>query len=154
MTLERRSWVIVKVALILLMLVSVRLVYWQLIRGDDLQPVAIDLVQAAGEYEDRQADGTQDTQSAVEFLTGVSTVKELESLPQPVIQRTIDLLKLISRGAIYDRNGRVLAFDIVSVDGTVSRFYSEPSLAHTIGYVSGMRTGVTGLERSYNSTLL
>jgi penicillin-binding protein A len=154
MTLERRSWVIAKVTLILLLLVSIRLVYWQLVRGDELQPVAIDLVQAAGEYEDRQSDETEDTQSAVEFLTGVSTVKELESLPQPVIQRTIDLLKLISRGAIYDRNGRVLAFDILSADGTTSRFYSEPSLAHTIGYVSGMRTGVTGLERSYNTTLL
>lgn len=154
MTLERRSWVIARVALLLLLLVSIRLIYWQLIRGDDLQPVAIDLVQAAGDYEDRQSDETQDTQSAVEFLTGVSTVKELESLPQPVIQRTIDLLKLISRGAIYDRNGRVLAFDILSGDGTVSRFYSEPSLAHSIGYVSGMRTGVAGLERRYNMTLL
>lgn len=154
MTLERRSWVVAKVTLILLALVSVRLVYWQLVRGDDLRPVAIDLVQAAGNYESRRVDKTQDTQSAVEFLTGVSTVKELESLPQPVIQRTMDLLKLISRGAIYDRNGRVLAFDIVSGDGTVSRFYSEPSLAHTIGYVSGMRTGVSGLERSYNTSLL
>jgi cell division protein FtsI/penicillin-binding protein 2 len=66
----------------------------------------------------------------------------------------VDLLKLISRGAIYDRNGRVLAFDLPSADGTVSRFYTEPSLAHTIGYVSGMRTGVAGLERSYNPTLL
>jgi penicillin-binding protein A len=154
MTLERRSWVIARVTLILLLLVSVRLVYWQLVRGDDLRPVAIDLVQAAGEYEDRQADETQDTDSAVQFLTGVSTVKELESLPQPVIQRTIDLLKTISRGAIYDRNGRVLAYDLPSADGTVSRFYTEPSLAHTIGYVSGMRTGVAGLERSYNPTLL
>jgi penicillin-binding protein A len=154
MTLERRSWVIARVTLILLLLVSVRLVYWQLVRGDDLRPVAIDLVQAAGEYEDRQADETQDTESAVQFLTGVSTVKELESLPQPVIQRTIDLLKTISRGAIYDRNGRVLAHDLPSADGTVSRFYTEPSLAHTIGYVSGMRTGVAGLERSYNPTLL
>jgi hypothetical protein len=81
MTLERRSWVIARVTLILLLLVSVRLVYWQLVRGDDLRPVAIDLVQAAGEYEDRQVDETQDTQSAVEFLTGVSTVDELERLP-------------------------------------------------------------------------
>lgn len=154
MTLERRAWVIARVTLILLLLMSIRLVYWQLVRSDDLQPVAIDLVQAAGEYEGREEGDFQDTQSAVEFLTGVSTVQELERLPQPVIQRTIDLLKLISRGAIYDRNGRVLAFDLLSADGTVSRFYTEPSLAHTIGYVSGMRTGVTGLERSYNTTLL
>jgi penicillin-binding protein A len=154
MTLERRAWVLARVSLILLLLVSMRLIYWQLVRGDDLQPVAIDLVQAAGEYEGRQPDDNQDTQSAVKFLTGVSTVEELESLPQPVIQRTMDLLKLISRGSIYDRNGRVLAFDILSGDESVSRFYTEPSLAHTIGYVSGMRTGVTGLEITYNTTLL
>src|SRR5690606_21187404 len=47
-----------------------------------------------------------------------------------------------------------LAQDRLNADGQRIRFYSEPSLAHVIGYVSGLRTGVTGLELSYNGTLL
>jgi len=155
---DRRLWTIARVTTILLVLVSLRIVYWQMVRGDDLQPVAVNLVQAAGEYEDVQDSSPDGTRSAIEFLTGVSTVKELENLPQPVIQRTMDLLETITRGAIYDRSGRLLAYDLASPEGApevgVIRFYTEPSLAHTIGYVSGLRTGVTGLELRYNTTLL
>jgi peptidoglycan glycosyltransferase len=154
MTLERRAWTIARVTTILLVLVSLRIIYWQMVRGNEIQPVAVNLVQAAGEYADVEGDQGEDTHSAVEFLTGVSTVKELESLPQPVIQRTTDLLETIQRGAIYDRNGRLLAVDRPSPDGEVTRFYAEPSLAHTIGYVSGLRTGVAGVELKYNNTLL
>ncbi|MEJ2353456.1 MAG: penicillin-binding transpeptidase domain-containing protein, partial [Anaerolineales bacterium] len=154
MTLERRAWTIARVTTILLVLVSLRIIYWQMVRGNEIQPVAVNLVQAAGEYADVEGDQGEDTHSAVEFLTGVSTVKELESLPQPVIQRTTDLLETIQRGAIYDRNGRLLAVDRPSPDGEVTRSYTEPSLAHTIGYVSGLRTGVAGLELKYNNTLL
>jgi peptidoglycan glycosyltransferase len=135
-------------------LVSLRIIYWQMIRGNKLQPVAVDLVQAANEYAKLGGGPSADTRDAVEFLTGVSTVKVLENLPQPVIQRTIDLLRTIKRGAIYDRNGRELAVDLPASNGEFARFYSEPSLAHTIGYVSGLRTGVTGLELRYNTTLL
>jgi peptidoglycan glycosyltransferase len=154
MTLERRAWNIARVITILLVLASLRIIYWQMVRGDELKPVAVDLVQAAEEY-DRVSDGNPaDTRSAVDFLTGVSTVKNLESLPQPVIQRTKDLLETITRGAIYDRSGRLLVSDRIGPDGKRFRFYSEPSLAHVVGYVSGLRTGVAGLELHYNNTLL
>src|SRR5690606_30672793 len=74
--------------------------------------------------------------------------------PQPVIQRTVDLLGTITRGSIYDRAGRLLAFDRIEEDGNRTRFYNEPSLAPVIGYVSGLRTGIAGLEYTYNETLL
>lgn len=154
MTMERRAWTVARATTILLVLVSLRIVYWQMVRGRELQPVAVNLVQAAGAYTALEGEQAGETSRVVEFLTGVSTVKELESLPQPVIQRTMNLLRTIRRGTIYDRNGRVLAADVPLPDGTVTRFYSEPSLAHTIGYVSGLRTGVSGLELQYNTSLL
>ena len=154
MTLERRAWNIARVTAILLVLVSLRIIYWQMVRGNELQPVAVNLVQAAGRYASEQGGSTEDTHSAVEFLTGVSTVNELQNLPAPVIQRTMNFLRLIKRGTIYDRNGRVLAQDLPSSEGKIVRYYSEPSLAHAIGYVSGLRTGVTGLELHYNDSLL
>jgi len=154
MTLERRAWTTARVTTILLVLVSLRIVYWQMVRGNEIRPVAVNLVRAASEYAKIEGGNPEDTHSVVEFLTGVSTVKELQSLPQPVIQRTMNFLQTIKRGAIYDRNGRVLAVDLPSLDGETTRFYSELSLAHTIGYVSGLRTGVTGLELLYNNTLL
>lgn len=154
MTLERRAWNIARAATLLLVLVSLRIIYWQIVRGDDLQPVAVNLIQAAGQYAESGNDGSPDTRTSVGFLTGVSTVDELQSLPPPVIQRTMNFLQMIKRGAIYDRNGRVLAQDLPSSSGKIIRFYSEPSLAHAIGYVSGLRTGVTGLELRYNESLL
>ena len=38
MIFERRAWSIVDAAILLLLLVSLRLVYWQMIRGSDLLP--------------------------------------------------------------------------------------------------------------------
>lgn len=124
MTLERRAWVVARILTVILVLVSLRIIYWQMIRGEELQPVA------------------------------ASSIEDIDRLPQPVVQRTIDLLRTIRRGSIYDRNGRLLAADIAASNGGPVRFYSEPSLAHAIGYVSGLRIGVTGLELTYNNTLL
>jgi penicillin-binding protein A len=154
MTLERRAWNICRVAVLLLILLSFRLVHWQMVRGEHLKPTAIDLVQAASEYP--QADNSANGRffNRIRFLTGLSTVKQLESIPQPVVQRTMDFLNSITRGSIYDRSGRLLAYDQRDEEGKRFRFYSEPSLAHVIGYVSGMRTGVTGIELSYNNSLL
>jgi len=151
MTLERRVWRLANLLAALLVLVSLRIVYWQLVRGDELQPVALNPVAAAQAYEALRGE-TADPQEAVDALTRGGG--DLAALPQPVIQRTIDLLNSITRGSIYDRSGRTLVHDQVLEDGTIQRIYNEPSLAHTIGYVSGIRTGISGLERSYNETLL
>lgn len=77
-----------------------------------------------------------------------------EELPQPLIQRLTDLLATITRGSIYDRNGDILAEDRLDSQGNRARFYTQPGLAHAVGYVSGLRVGISGLERSYNEALL
>lgn len=151
MTLERRVWRLANLLAALLVLVSMRIVYWQLVRGEELWPVALDPVAAAQAY-DKLRGEEADPQEAVDAI--IRGGGQLEGLPQPVVQRTIDLLESISRGAIYDRTGRTLAQEQVNEDGGKSRIYHEPSLAHVIGYVSGIRTGISGLENSYNQTLL
>lgn len=172
MTLERRTWNLARIVTLFMVLLTLRVVYWQLIRGDELQPVALNPLKAAGQYSEKfDKNDPADTQAAVDFLSSESG--GLENLPQPVVQRTMDLLENIRRGSIYDRDGRLLAGDVQppvegqpgpseNPDGedapaeevVSTRFYHEPSLAHVIGYVSGMGTGVSGLELSYNDTLL
>lgn len=154
MTLEKRIWNLGNLTILLLMLASLRIVYWQLVRGDELQPVALNPVAALADYAKRAGGEVSGREEARTFLQAGIEGGSLKNLPQPVVQRTMDLLETITRGNIYDRNGRLLATDRVSEDGEKFRFYSEPSLAHAIGYVSGLRTGIAGLERSYNETLL
>lgn len=144
MSLTQRIWHIVHVMLVIVALLSGRIVYWQLVRGQELQPVVLDPVAAAAQY--RALGGDE----AIDLTPPVT----LEALPQPVIQRTRARLAEVGRGAIYDRNGRRLAYDYETENGDRVRFYSEPSLAHVIGYVSGLRTGVAGIEHSFNDTLL
>ncbi len=81
-------------------------------------------------------------------------LSELQDVPQPIIQRLNDLLQTITRGSIYDRNGRLLASDQPDSSGNPVRVYSEPSLAPVLGYTSGLRIGITGLEKTYNQSLL
>lgn len=137
---ERRVWMIANLALAVLLLLSLRVVYWQQARSGELYLSLLDPVRAA----------SRAGQDETEILTGGG----LQNLPQPLIQRTVDMLRQVSRGSIYDRNGEVLADDRVDSMGTWSRVYREPSLAHTLGYVSGIRTGTAGLELRYNTTLL
>jgi peptidoglycan glycosyltransferase len=144
MTLTQRIWHIIHVMLVVLALLSSRIVYWQLVRGPELAPVVLDPVAAAAQYRALGGDETIDPTLPV----------TLEALPQPVIQRTQARLAEIRRGPIYDRNGRRLAYDYEAENGRRVRFYTEPSLAHVIGYVSGLRTGVTGIEYRFNETLL
>ena len=40
MTLEKRAWTIGNLFVLLLVLLSLRIVYWQVVRGAELQPVA------------------------------------------------------------------------------------------------------------------
>jgi peptidoglycan glycosyltransferase len=83
--------------------------------------------------------------------------------PTPAATPTPTLdVAAIARGSIYDRNGRRLAYDIQDraspgapgEGGYPARFYTEPSLAHVVGYLSGLRVGVIGIEKTYDSTLL
>ena len=149
MTFDSRVWRLGNVITLVVVLLSARIVYWTLVRADDLRPVTVSEA-AAEAYILALQQERRDTQLAIEILRGSSA---FEQLPQPVIQRTIDLLETITRGTIYDRNGRVLAFD-QSQDSGVRRVYTEPSLAHVIGYVSGIRAGISGLELTYNDSLL
>lgn len=152
--LDRRIWNLGNMFALMLVLLSTRVVYWQMVRGDELQPVALNPLKAAAEYASMPVSGLDDSRQALEYLSGESYLFNLESLPQPVIQRTRDLLDSITRGSIYDRQGRLLAYDRENEEGERVRFYNEPSLAHVLGYTSELGTGVTGLEASYNSTLL
>ncbi|MCI0393900.1 MAG: penicillin-binding protein 2 [Chloroflexi bacterium] len=143
MNLSNRIWHIGTVLTLLLLLLSLRLVYWQLVRGDELQPVVLNPIISAGQSEER----------LIKELNA-ETLAELENLPQPVVQRTSQLLAEITRGVIYDRNGRPLAYDVEGADGARFRFYTEPSLAPVIGYVTGLRVGVAGVEAAFNEDLL
>ncbi|HUX80814.1 MAG TPA: penicillin-binding transpeptidase domain-containing protein, partial [Candidatus Paceibacterota bacterium] len=69
------------------------------------------------------------------------------------------------RGVITDAKGVVLAENIAKPDGSVERYYPVPELSQVIGYVSYPKkdsngfyydtteTGVTALERKYNTLL-
>jgi penicillin-binding protein A len=158
--LERRIWMIGNVAALLLLVLSARIIYWQLWRGQELQPVALNPVQAVidqpGGSSNPGARPTQDpeTAAAIEELMRQGGLVNLGSLPQPVAQRTAAFMGSITRGSIYDRSGQLLAYDQPGEQGTLQRTYTEPAFAHVLGYTTGIRTGVTGLELNYNQTLL
>ena len=145
MSFERRLGLLGIVVVAVLSLFSLRLVYWQLVRANDLQPVAINPIRAAAEYASRNPVPGEPTSDPFQ---------NLENLPQPVLQRTIALLNDITRGGIYDRSGRMLASDQIDEQGRRSRVYSDSTIAHVTGYTSALRTGLTGLELAYNETLL
>jgi peptidoglycan glycosyltransferase len=154
MKLEGRIWRLGSLFTLLLLLLSTRIVYWQLLRGEELRPVAIDTLSYAQRDPDALSKGDRITEEALKFLIGETQDGEPSELPQPVVQRTRELLHNITRGTIYDRNGEVLAEDVVDDQGYRRRVYSEPSLGHVIGYLSGLRTGIAGLEMTYNESLL
>jgi peptidoglycan glycosyltransferase len=148
MTFEKRAWILIDAFILCLVLVSTRLVYWQLVRGEDLLPVALGSGQspALKSY-------TRGNEEIKSLLSGGS-LDNPQDLPQPVVQRLSDFLETIQRGSIYDRNGRLLASDRLDPSGKSFRLYTEPSLAQVIGSVSGLGLGISGLEKSYNEALL
>ncbi len=148
MTFERRVRFVIDVFILALVLLTVRLVYWQLVRGSDLLPGG----QAAGGPANMST--AIDSDRALQALLNGGAPDALQNLPQPVIQRLSDQLAEITRGSIYDRNGNLLASDRLDGQGNRSRYYNEASLANVIGSVSGLGIGISGLERSYNAQLL
>jgi len=150
MSFEARLWRLGNLITLVVVLLAARLIYWSLVRADELRPVVVSEAAAKAYVAALQAEH-KDTLTALNVLSGQSAFGQL---PQPVIQRTVDLLNTITRGTIFDRNGRRLAFDQETPGGSRTRVYSEPSLAHVLGYVSGIRAGISGLELTYNSSLL
>ena len=148
MTFQKRVWYLSFVILLVLTLFSARVLYWQMIRGFQMQPVALDPLSAAAAYAQQESAG------GPPIPNEQGAFQNLDALPQPVLQRTIALLQTITRGSIVDRSGTVLALDQVDAAGNRTRVYSDPSLVFVTGYTSALRTGLTGLERSYNDTLL
>lgn len=148
---DRRTLHLARATVLCLVLVSLVLMYLQTARAAELRPVAVRPMFSDQAVQLLPEGTAQSSQQA--FVRDVGLAMDLEQQPAPVVQRTIDLLKGIRRGSIYDRNGRELVYDRQNSDGEWERFYAEPSLAHAIGYASGLRIGVTGLERSYNDTL-
>lgn len=153
--------------LVLLALLTTRIVYWQLVRGDLLQPLTAVTVAGApwieapwigtGVSTSQKNDDTDINRQIVTMLSDGGVPVDLSQLPQPLVQRLRDLLNDITRGTLYDRNGSQLAYDapLSSTDGNegADRLYADPSLGHITGYVSGLRIGIAGLERAYNGTL-
>lgn len=150
MKLEGRLWQLGNVFTLVVVLLSARLVYWIMVRGDALRPVAASLA-AAEAYVQALRSQQGDEPTDLGLLTGTNA---FDQLPQPVIQRTVDLLSTIKRGVIWDRTGRPVAVDVPTSDGGWARFYAEPALAPVLGYVSGIRAGIAGLELAYNDSLL
>lgn len=57
------------------------------------------------------------------------------------------------RGRIYDRDGRLLAWNERDADGALYRVYVDRSVSHPIGYAS-VRYGSAELERAYEAELV
>lgn len=66
--------------------------------------------------------------------------------------RLVDRERRLARGAIYDRDGVILAQSIREADGTYTRLYPHPETAPAVGYYS-LRYGVDGVEAAFNATL-
>jgi peptidoglycan glycosyltransferase len=147
---EKRAWRLANTAFVLLALLTVRIIYWQMIRADELQPLAFPLL-AGG-----LVTGADDelNQRAYQLLQDGGVPVDLSELPQPLVQRMRVMLENITRGSIYDRQGRVLAYDERDAEGEWRRVYNLPEVAPVSGYITGLRLGLTGVERSHNAYLL
>lgn len=198
---ERRIWYVASAALVCLLLLSCRMVYWQLARKPELMLNAQAQVSTATPTKPR-ATATSSMTPAATAKPGQTAVANKIYMPlvakegqspgsappvavalatapteatattagTPAVTLTplatgpatltvattptgtVDFAAM-TRGAISDRNGRRLAYDLTDSQGKRVRFYTEPSLAHVVGYVSGARAGVTGIEQSYDKML-
>ena len=145
MDMNRRIENLSKIAFVLLIAVSLRIIYWQVGRGRDLYPIASDPV------------------AVVEASSGDPDLANepisLSDLPLPVQQRTLGEIGRIARGTIYDSQGKPVAYTQTNEDGSQWRVYPEPALAHVVGYATNsgiglVGPGVAGIEHAYNGDLL
>lgn len=157
---ERRIGRLGDLALILLAMLTVRIVYWQMVRAEALEPLAGAPLLGAPLSGSQGGSGSASTaneaalnQQVIALLSNQGVPVNLDDLPQPVVQRTRDLLRSITRGAIYDRSGAPLAYDDPADPQTHTRRYADASLGPLVGYVSGLRIGISGLENRYNPYL-
>jgi penicillin-binding protein A len=146
MTLDRRIGHIGAFLTLLVLFLSCRMVYWPLVRGDELLTPRPPAPIAAATPQPTVPPGTTPTLAP-------SLTPSLTPTPSITPTPTIDL-NLISRGTIHDRNGRPLAYDSPREGERPARVYVEPSLAHVIGYLSGARRGVSGIEATFDQDLL
>ena len=149
MSFEKRTRFVIDGSILILVLLTTRLIYWQMVRGNDLLPTG-SLNGASGDL----MTATDSDKVLNSLLSGDVSLDNMQNLPQPLIQRLSDQLATITRGSIYDQNGVLLASDQVDSQGNRTRVYNEPSLANVIGSVSGLRIGISGLEHTYNEQLL
>ena len=150
MSFLKRTWFVLDVFILIMVLLGARLIYWQLVRGNELLPG----LASNGLDSGVDVKTATDSDKALKNLLNSGTINNLQDLPQPIIQRLSDQLATIIRGSIYDRNGRLLASDQLDAQGNRVRFYNEPSLANVIGSVSGLGIGISDLEHTYNAQLL
>ncbi len=153
MTFVKRTRFVIDIFVLILVLLTTRLVYWQMVRGNDLLPIGLASIGLEGGGGDLKQAINSD-QELEKLLSGGGSLNNLQDLPQPIVQRISDQLAMITRGSIYDRNGNLLAADRLDAKGNRVRFYTEPSLAQVAGSVSGLGIGISGLERTYNGQLL
>lgn len=66
--------------------------------------------------------------------------------------RVAELSAREERGTIWSADGVPLTRSEPGADGRMQRVYADPSLAHTLGYVS-LTYGLNGLEEEYNADL-
>lgn len=157
----RRIWHIGIFAMALALLLSGRLIYWQLFweegigtavgtapeEEDTPDPVAGTAVPSPAATQEPQATPTSpETRTPTPSPQPTAT-----ATPSPTA--TVDPATIV-RGTIYDRHGRALASDLQREGDIPLRFYREPSLAHVVGYLSGARRGVSGIEAAFDETLL
>lgn len=91
--------------------------------------------------------------SIIAYLAFFDITEGNKVMSDPMNKRLQDQEKEITRGSIFDRNGKVLAYSTKNSDGTSTRFYPDgKKFAHLIGYTSTIY-GKTGVEKGYNKEL-
>lgn len=154
---EKRIQRLADLILVFFTVLSLRIVYWQFFRAAELAPLSVSPILTGGEligFDQEELD-----RRVLELLSSGGVDIDFSGVPQPLVQRTRQLLDTITRGTIYDRSGQVLAYDGYPppADGEApqrSRIYANPVLAPVTGYTSGLRLGVSGVEYSHNAFLL